>query len=224
MDEIIKISRSFELVIAMFLGGFLSWLGYRLFEIGVSGKASLSAEHGKIKFQLLNASPGIFFALFGCVIILLSISQTTKITERIRDGDKEKVKLFEKTADSEVTKMMNEFKILSNKLLAIGKADDLQKAIEALKAFIEINQVSAEANSRLAQIYINNNENITQAIRLAKIATQLQPHRIDFYQTLADAYIKIDDKEKAIKTLEIAIEMDPYNQEIQQKLQLFKNP
>ncbi len=77
MDEIIKLARSLEVIIAMFIGAFTCWLGYRLFEKGVSGKASLSAEHKKIKFQLLNASPGIFFALFGSVLVLISVSQKT---------------------------------------------------------------------------------------------------------------------------------------------------
>ncbi len=224
MEEIIKLARSLEVIIAIFIGAFICWLGYRLFEKGVSGKASLSAEREKIKFQLLNASPGIFFALFGSVLVLISVSQKTKITEYPKKDGEPTKRVFEKPADDEIDAMRAKLVSTSDWLLAKGKEAKEQKAIEALKALLEVDRQFAEAYNRLAQIYMKDDANTTEALRLARIATQLQRHRADFYITLADVYIKIGDTNEAIKALQIASENDPGNTDIQQRLQLLKKP
>ena len=56
-----------------FIGLFGIYLGYRLFILGVSGNASLSIDTKTIKGQLINASPGLLFALFGTAIIVTAI-------------------------------------------------------------------------------------------------------------------------------------------------------
>jgi hypothetical protein len=55
------------------VGGIAIYLGYRLFILGVTGKASLSIEHGSTKGQLLNAAPGLFFALGGLAVVAWAI-------------------------------------------------------------------------------------------------------------------------------------------------------
>ena len=77
--DIILILRFAEKLLAL-LGALLCvYLGYRLFVKGVSGEASLKAEHNKFKVQLLNAAPGIFFALFGMAILGLSVWRQTNL-------------------------------------------------------------------------------------------------------------------------------------------------
>jgi len=44
-------------------------VGALLFKWGISGAASLSAEGRGIRFSLLNAAPGLFFALFGMAVM-----------------------------------------------------------------------------------------------------------------------------------------------------------
>jgi hypothetical protein len=62
-------------------GGILSLvLGYLLFVKGVSGEASLIAEFDRTKIQLINALPGIFFALFGAVILIFMARSNIKAT------------------------------------------------------------------------------------------------------------------------------------------------
>ena len=51
------------------VGGMALYLGYRLFILGVTGKASLSVQHGSARAQLLNAAPGLFFALGGLALV-----------------------------------------------------------------------------------------------------------------------------------------------------------
>lgn len=46
---------------------FAIYLGYRLFILGVTGEASLAVESNTLKGQLINAAPGLFFAVGGLI-------------------------------------------------------------------------------------------------------------------------------------------------------------
>lgn len=63
-------------ILATLAGAFCVYLGYKLFVLGVSGQASLIVESKTTKGQLINASPGIFFALFGMALIAVVIWKT----------------------------------------------------------------------------------------------------------------------------------------------------
>jgi len=186
-DVYIILLRSVEIIIALLIGGFLCWLGYRLFEIGVSGKASLSAERGKVKFQLLNASPGIFFALFGSIVILISVSQKTKITTDSREGGKVTTTTVIKSND-DVNALRDEFAPIVRNLLSTGKenleAGEDREAMQYFKPILDVSHEFAEANNAMAEIYLKHNENIGEAIRIANIAVSVQPHRSEFRETL----------------------------------------
>jgi len=49
------------------------YLGYDLFIRGVTGAASISINAKSVGGQLLNASPGLFFAIIGAVVIVAAI-------------------------------------------------------------------------------------------------------------------------------------------------------
>ena len=56
------------------LGAIFSiYLGYRLFILGVTGQASLSVDSHSVKGQLLNAAPGLFFAIGGIVVLIIVV-------------------------------------------------------------------------------------------------------------------------------------------------------
>ena len=57
----------------MLISGGAIYLGYRLFILGVTGQASLSINSDSISGQLLNAAPGLFFAVGGIVALIISI-------------------------------------------------------------------------------------------------------------------------------------------------------
>jgi len=59
--------------IQIIVGLLIVCLGYRLFVLGVTGKASLVVDTSKVKGQLINAAPGLFFAVGGIVIIIWAI-------------------------------------------------------------------------------------------------------------------------------------------------------
>ena len=58
------------------------YLGYRLFILGVTGKASLSLQTDEVRFQLLNAAPGLFFAIGGVWIVVCAIRKGAQISSR----------------------------------------------------------------------------------------------------------------------------------------------
>jgi hypothetical protein len=55
-------------------------VGALLYRWGVGGQASLSVEHDRLKMQLLNASPGLFFGLFGSAILIWSLVSPLRYT------------------------------------------------------------------------------------------------------------------------------------------------
>ena len=50
---------------------FTIYLGYSLFILGVSGEASISVDAKDVSGQLLNAAPGLFFAVGGIVTLVV---------------------------------------------------------------------------------------------------------------------------------------------------------
>ena len=56
------------------------YLGYRLFILGVTGQASLSVESKTVSAQLINAAPGLFFAIGGLTTLGISIFKGVAIS------------------------------------------------------------------------------------------------------------------------------------------------
>jgi hypothetical protein len=68
---------------AQVVSGLAIYLGYRLFVLGVSGQASLSINNNTVSGQLLNAAPGLFFALGGIIALIFSIRKGVQIDYRV---------------------------------------------------------------------------------------------------------------------------------------------
>ena len=51
------------------------YLGYKLFLFGVTGEASIVVNAKGIGGQLLNAAPGLFFAVGGIVALIVAIAK-----------------------------------------------------------------------------------------------------------------------------------------------------
>jgi hypothetical protein len=71
-------------VLPVLVGAGSIYLGYRLFILGVTGQASLSVQSATVSGQLLNAAPGLFFAIGGIAIVLLAIWKGVDIVQRRR--------------------------------------------------------------------------------------------------------------------------------------------
>lgn len=62
------------------VSAFSIYLGYSLFILSVTGKASLSAESQTVKGQLLNAAPGLFFAVVRVIALIFVVTKGVKIS------------------------------------------------------------------------------------------------------------------------------------------------
>ena len=60
------------------------YLGYKLFILGVTGQASLSVDTQTVKGQLINAAPGLFFAVGGIVALIVSVVKGVEIKYKDR--------------------------------------------------------------------------------------------------------------------------------------------
>ena len=60
-------------ILAIAVSGLSIWLGYKLFVLGVSGEASLSVDAKDMSGQLLNAAPGLFFAIGGIFALIVIV-------------------------------------------------------------------------------------------------------------------------------------------------------
>jgi hypothetical protein len=66
------------------VGTFFGYLGYRLFLAGFVGPANLEAKGGSYALSLGQAAPGIFFALFGTVMIVVGISRLLPVPKMVQ--------------------------------------------------------------------------------------------------------------------------------------------
>jgi hypothetical protein len=74
------------------LGGMLAlYLGYRLFILGVTGQASLTINSHSVGGQLLNATPGLFFAVGGIVILVAVVLKGVNLEVSNTDSNGGKV-------------------------------------------------------------------------------------------------------------------------------------
>lgn len=74
--------------LSMLVGFASMYLGYLLFMNGVFGPAAdLEAEQGGNQLRLLGAAPGVFFALFGAVIVALSVYRGLSFAEKNHNAD-----------------------------------------------------------------------------------------------------------------------------------------
>jgi hypothetical protein len=64
-----------NLTLVILSGIFCIYLGHKLFIVGVTGEAGLGLESKGIKGQLINVSPGLFFAIGGINIVCVAANR-----------------------------------------------------------------------------------------------------------------------------------------------------
>jgi hypothetical protein len=75
LDELAWIRGAERLLIVGF-GGMSIYLGYRLFFVVAAGRGALDASVKDWKLSTRNLAPGIFFSLFGMVVLSLALTNT----------------------------------------------------------------------------------------------------------------------------------------------------
>lgn len=67
-------------IFSLIISGITIYLGYKLYILGVTGEASLVIDAKDIKGQLLNAAPGLFFAVGGIVALIVIVCKGVKLS------------------------------------------------------------------------------------------------------------------------------------------------
>ena len=84
IDVIQTVSRGAVLVLCT-LGAILSiYLGWRLYIEAVLSKASAAAEYKGMHLRLVAAGPGVFFALFGMIVLWVLVRGQSSITSETK--------------------------------------------------------------------------------------------------------------------------------------------
>lgn len=75
--------RGTERILVVLSGFFSLWIGWSLFKHGIVGMQKAEFEGGGFSFKASKASPGIFFSLFACVILSVSIANPLTVGDSI---------------------------------------------------------------------------------------------------------------------------------------------
>ena len=220
-----SVSTSFIMYVILFrlsiiIAGIISIiLGYRLFCRGIGSEksagrgAELNAEIGSTKFTLKNAAPGIFFALFGVVIISVMFAA---------GGPELTLKTLRESAENgqitgEVSKtglLEQELKLRGNNQDAISNFtergldfEDKKNTAEAIENYEKALSVMAAPMNNLAWLYLEKGR-IGEALPLSHMATQLTPNNARHLDTYATALYKSGNYQEAVKAIEKAAALD----------------
>ena len=75
--------------VPMVIAGIAIYLGYKLFVLGVTGQASLVVDaQAGLRGQLINAAPGLFFAVGGVAALITTVWKGTSFTFADEDSGK----------------------------------------------------------------------------------------------------------------------------------------
>jgi hypothetical protein len=78
---LVIVLRALERLLGILIGGMLAWFGYKLF-LDVPVKADSSGSFkipGGTEIKLTRIAPGVFFSLFGTVIVFVSFFQSVQL-------------------------------------------------------------------------------------------------------------------------------------------------
>lgn len=101
--------------------------------------------------------------------------------------------------------------------LVYAKYGKIAKAISAFQAALELDADAHYALNGLARLYILQKIQLQDAVAYAEKAFRLSPAP-QYLQTLALAHLQVGQREKALKAIHTAIEMEPKNAAFQQTL------
>lgn len=104
----ILISLTSYKIISLLVGAFFGYMGYKLFTKGIWGSSgNMEAEFGDNKIVLKKAAPGIFFALFGSIIIITTISKKLELEYEAMSPKENKIPKSEQTNKELINDMPN---------------------------------------------------------------------------------------------------------------------
>ena len=153
--------RGVERLIAMTIGALSIALGYHLFRIGVVSEQEGVIKKGDFKLHLVRIGPGVFFSLFGAVLVgyvAYAQFELREVTESV-DGNQESV-------DVESAQKSRKIEVVG---FSSGRVDELRKLVPATNSLQEI----------VAELNENLRPSVSQDVRdllnhLSEVSFQLQ--------------------------------------------------
>jgi tetratricopeptide (TPR) repeat protein len=184
MIETFIYTRSLEIAIAILAGAFLCLLGYLLFRHGLTEKSDLDLEFRKLKLKIFSATPGLFFALFGTVILSISLWRSAHFTEERQFPDGSLVRTVIEKGLGDESNFTLQIEIKFDRALDLQKQGNHDRALaiyhDILKSLPKLGQVT----NNLADIY-NKQNDIKAALIYSKFATTVFPGK-DIYRSTLD--------------------------------------
>jgi tetratricopeptide (TPR) repeat protein len=211
------------LILFGMVAGFVSiYLGYKLFLRGIEGSSTLEGEVRKMKLTLRNASPGLFFALFGAFIIVSGIYKpeihSVKKTENgktfeeaIHKGEL-KGDSISRIVSTDTPKLVNELLQEANDYVKNGKYDNAK----SLFYLALMNDWKNDAfHNNLANIYLYENK-FDLALNHAAEAISYSTDKIrqaSCYETRAKIYHRQKNYKEALQAIQKAVSLAPTNRD-----------
>ena len=191
MKDIFIYTRTIELLVTILVGTFICWLGYRLFFKGLSEKSDLSIEYDKFKLQLFSASPGIFFSLFGAIIIASSVWNVAKFQEEQTSSSGLKTKTIIEKGNATESNIQNfdDLRDTFNKAYALHIKGEYDEAKALYIKILKTVPVLNKTINNLADIYKEQGQ-IEQARILAQFCVSIYPEFEDGQKTLKEIMSK----------------------------------
>jgi hypothetical protein len=173
--------------VAIIAAGTVSiFCGYRLFLSGVFGggtglpPSDVEARFKGMRLTLKSAAPGTCFAFFGVVVITVMMlsapPQFSRSHVSVTGPNGE-------TKETENIKMRGQGDELADLVEKAKQAEKMGNTGNAIKGYETALRLVAEPLNNLAFLYHNSGRN-TEALQLARLATQFAPNENEFADTL----------------------------------------
>jgi len=183
MIETFIFTRSLEISMAILAGAFLCLLGYLLFRHGLTEKSDLDLEFRKVKLKIFSASPGIFFALFGAVILTISLWRSAHFSEERQFPDGSLIRTVITKGLDEKSDSTSQIKAEFDRALDLHKQGDHDRALAIYQDILKSLPHLGHVANNLADIY-NKQNDIKAALIYAQFATTAFPGRDVYRETL----------------------------------------
>lgn len=205
--------------LAIILVGVISiWLGYNLLCKGIFGKgqqtelqATLDNKESKLNFLLKNASPGVFFALFGVIIITVMLIQgSPELTlEKLNKlGSENSTQAISEEAQTTKITLRGEEKTLqelTREGIEYERQGELQKAVESYQEALTL---VANPMNFLAWVYQKQGK-LEEGLSLARTAVAILPENAEFIDTLAVILCKRGERTESMEFVTKAATLNP---------------
>ena len=134
--------------------------------------------------------------------------------------------LYREKARSMLQVLVDRSDVTGRTILALAIVAERDKDFEAAETnyrmALQLDPNLAIASNNLAMRYIDRNEQLEDAVQMAKKAIAAAPNNANFHDTLAQAYVALGDFNSAIQNLTCAAELEPRERKWRDKIRLYE--